>query len=135
MSDQNTTYTDQGIYTVTLTVTEGACSDQASQEVIVQLVLPLDFDMPNVFTPNGDNTNDVFSINPENAVALNMVITNRWGNVVFESDNVDAAWNGRVDNAGAECTEGTYFYQFTIVGEDGQIRKEHGFVQLVRDNP
>lgn len=134
MSNQNTTYFDQGIYIVTLTVTEGACSDQASQEVIVQLVLPLDFDMPNVFTPNGDNANDVFSINPENAVALNMVITNRWGNVVFESDDVDAVWNGRVNNSGPECIDGTYFYQFTIIGEDGQIRKEHGFVQLVRDN-
>lgn len=134
MSDQNTTYTDQGIYTVTLTVTEGACSDQASQEVIVQLVLPLNFDMPNVFTPNGDGTNDVFTINPENAVALDMVISNRWGNVVYESDDVEGVWNGRVNNNGPECTEGTYFYQFTIVGEDGQIRKEHGFVHLVRDN-
>jgi len=134
MSDQNTTYFEQGIYTVTLTVTEGACSDQASQQVIVQLVLPLNFDMPNVFTPNGDGTNDVFTINPENAVALDMVVSNRWGNVVYESDDVNSVWNGRVNNNGPECTEGTYFYQFTIVGEDGQIRKEHGFVHLVRDN-
>ncbi len=133
-SSQNTTYFDEGIYIVTLTVTEGACTDQATQEVIVQLVLPLSFDMPNVFTPNGDGVNDFFTINPENAVALEMVITNRWGNIVYESDDVEGVWNGRVNNSGPECTEGTYFYQFTIVGEDGQIRKEHGFVHLVRDN-
>lgn len=134
LSDQNTTYTEEGIYTVTLEITLGACSDVATEEIIVQLVLPLDFDMPNVFTPNGDGVNDVFTINPKNAVALDMVILNRWGNKVFESDDVDAVWDGRNQLNGEQCTEGTYFYQFTIVGEDGQVRREHGFVHLVRDN-
>lgn len=134
LNNQNTTYVNEGVYTVTLTVTEGACSDQATQTVVVELLLPLSYDMPNVFTPNNDASNDVFTLNTVNAVSLDLVILNRWGNVVYESSNdVNAAWNGQVQNVGLQCNDGTYFYQFTIVGEDGEEIEEHGFVQLVRD--
>ena len=134
LSDQNATYTEEGIFTVTLTVTEGACSDVATENIDVILLLPLEYDMPNVFTPNGDGSNDVFTINPVNAVSLEMVIFNRWGNVVYESDDVDGVWNGRNKNNGAELNDGTYFYKFTIEAQNGDIITEHGFVQLVRDN-
>lgn len=134
LSNQNTTYTEEGVFTVTLTVTDGACSDVATENIDVILLLPLEYDMPNVFTPNGDGSNDVFTINPVNAVSLEMVIFNRWGNVVYESNDVEGTWNGRNNNNGAEVTEGTYFYKFTIEAQDGEIITEHGFVQLVRDN-
>jgi gliding motility-associated-like protein len=101
--------------------------------VVVELFLPLLYDMPNIFTPNGDNINDFFTINPENAIELDMVIVNRWGNVVFESNDVNAVWNGRNRNDGAMCSPGTYFYKFRIVGMDGEEKTEHGFVQLVTD--
>lgn len=133
LDDQNTTYTDEGIYTVTLTVSDGNCTDQATQTIVVQLILPLDYDLPNVFTPNGDGTNDVFTINAENAESIEVVILNRWGNVVFESTDVNFEWNGQVQNTGADCVDGTYFYKFKIEGEGDQSAEEHGFVQLVRD--
>ena len=130
-TNQNTTYTEEGVYLVSLIVTEGACADTAYQTVVVNLLLPLDFDMPNVFTPNNDGSNDVFTINPENATALEMVILNRWGNVVFESNEVNATWNGTNKNSGTPCSDGTYFYKFTITGMDGESQTHHGFVQLV----
>ena len=133
-NDQFATYPEEGVYTVTLTVTDGSCTDQASQQIIVNLVLPLSYDMPNVFTPNNDGSNDVFTLNTVNATDLKLVILNRWGNVVYESEgDVDAAWNGKVQNVGQECNDGTYFYQFTIYGEQLEKFEEHGFVQLVRD--
>lgn len=132
-SSQNQTYTEEGNYLVMLVATEGACSDTAYQLVVVELFLPLLYDMPNIFTPNGDNINDFFTINPENAIELDMVIVNRWGNVVFESNDVNAVWNGRNRNDGAMCSPGTYFYKFRIVGMDGEEITEHGFVQLVTD--
>jgi gliding motility-associated-like protein len=133
LSNQNATY-NEGVYNVTLTVTEGSCSDQATQTIIVNLVLPLSYDMPNVFTPNNDESNDVFTLNTVNASDLELVILNRWGNVVYESDgDVNAAWNGKVQNSGQECQDGTYFYKFTIYGEQDEKFEEHGFVQLVRD--
>ena len=130
---QSTTYTEEGIYTVTLTITDGNCSDQASQEIVVNLLLPLSYDLPNVFTPNNDGTNDFFSINAKNASSVDMVILNRWGNVVFESQTVGDTWNGLKGNTGAACIDGTYFYKFIIMGEDEVEIEEHGFVQLVRD--
>lgn len=134
LDDQNTTYTDEGVFTVTLTVTEGSCVDEATETIDVTLFLPLSYDMPNVFTPNNDNSNDAFTLNTVNAKDLELVIFNRWGNIVFESNgDVDAAWNGRVQNNGAECNDGTYFYKFTIYGQQDEEIEEHGFVHLVRD--
>jgi gliding motility-associated-like protein len=132
-SSQNQTYTEEGNYLVMLVATEGACSDTAYQVVVVNLVLPLSFDMPNIFTPNGDGSNDVFTINPENAESLEMVVLNRWGNVVYESNELNMVWNGRNNNTGEPCAPGTYFYKFTITDLYGERQTHHGFVHLVRD--
>lgn len=132
-STQNNTYTEEGTYIITLTISEGNCSDQASQEVIVNILQLLSYELPNVFTPNNDGINDYFSINAVNAVSIEMIILNRWGNVVFETETVGQTWNGQVNNIGAACTDGTYFYKFKITGVDGVEIEEHGFVQLVRD--
>jgi len=132
-SNQNTTYTEPGVYTVTLEITEGECTDIATQDIIVTLVIPIEFDMPNVFTPNGDGVNDVFTLNPVNVVELEMTITNRWGNKVFETTDIEGTWNGRNQNTGEECTEGVYFYTFKLRGQNNEIVENHGFVHLVRD--
>lgn len=134
LTNQNTTYNEEGVYVVELIVTEGACADTAYQTVIVNLILPLTFDTPNIFTPNNDNSNDVFTLNGENVESLELIILNRWGNVVFESTDINAAWNGKVNNEGNECTEGVYFYKYVIKGQGDQGAEGHGFVHLVRGN-
>lgn len=131
LSDQYSTYYDEGVYTVTLTTEEGACTDEVTKTIVV--TLPLGYEMPNIFTPNGDGQNDFFTINALNAKTLEIVILNRWGNVVFESTDVDFKWNGKKNNDGAECEDGTYFYKFKIEDLSGNVKEEHGFVQLVND--
>ena len=130
LSTQYSTYLEEGTYTVTLTTVEGACTDQASK--VITVLLPLNYDMPNGFTPNGDNQNDYFTINAQNAMALEIVILNRWGNVVFESSDVDFKWNGNVDNGDVECADGVYFYKFKLTNSSGEEIEEHGFVHLFR---
>ncbi len=130
LNNQYSTYVNEGVYTVTLEITEGACSDQTSRTVTV--FFPMTYETPNIFTPNGDGENDLFTINAKYATELEIVIVNRWGNVVFESKDLNFAWNGDVNNNGAECSDGTYFYQFRIKGSGAQEAEEHGFVQLVR---
>jgi len=130
LSNQYSTYIEEGSYTVTLTLIEGSCTDQAT--AVVTVVFPLEYDMTNVFTPNGDNENDYFTINAVNAIELEIVILNRWGNIVFESTDLNFKWNGNVNNSGAECSDGTYFYKFKLKNTSGEEIEEHGFVQLFR---
>jgi gliding motility-associated-like protein len=131
-NNQSTLYNEEGVYLVSLIVTEGACSDTAYQTVVVNLVLPLSFDTPNIFTPNNDGSNDVFTLNGVNVETLELVILNRWGNVVFESTDINAAWNGTNNNTGNECSDGVYFYKYIITGQGDQEAEGHGFVHLAR---
>ncbi len=67
--------------------------------------------MPNTFTPNGDGLNDEFSINLNGTVlnSFEIQIYNRWGVLMFSSQNINVSWDGRT-SAGVKATEGTYFY-------------------------
>lgn len=127
--NQNSTYIDEGTYTVTLTVESGLCTDSDTKTITV--ILPVSYDMPNVFTPNGDGENDFFTINAENASAVSIVILNRWGNVLFESSDVDFKWDGKT-KTGQDVDDGTYFYKFSITDHTGIETEEHGFIQIVR---
>jgi gliding motility-associated-like protein len=113
------------IYIVTGTDTDG-CS---GSDTVVVNVTPLpqpNFEFPNVITPNSDGTNDVFEIQnlPANTEVL---ILNRWGNVVFSSDNYQNNWDGK-DNSGKELVDGVYTYKFKT--QEGKVG--HGFVTLIR---
>jgi gliding motility-associated-like protein len=86
----------------------------------------LTFEFPNVISANDDGINDFFEIDnlPENT---EVIILNRWGNVVFSSANYQNNWEGK-DNSGRALVDGVYTYTFTTVfGKRG-----HGFVHLVR---
>jgi gliding motility-associated-like protein len=120
-------------YTVTLyAMGDLGCVDTATLVIIIKNP-DLDFSIPNVFTPNGDNENDFFQmVNVENIPELEIVILNRWGNLVFESGEVNFKWNGLIQNNGAECSDGTYFYKVILKDLNGKEITEHGFVQLSR---
>ena len=62
------------------------------------------YSVPNVITPNGDGINDSFFVN---FPFEKMTITNRWGNVVYESDIMNSFWDGRNQN-GDICSDGVY---------------------------
>ena len=86
----------------------------------------LGFTFSNVITPNDDGINDLFEIDnlPENT---EVIILNRWGNIVFSSTNYQNNWDGK-DNSGRALVDGVYTYTFTTeIGKTG-----HGFVHLVR---
>lgn len=71
------------------------------------------YELPNVFTPNGDGINDVFEpkhVQLSLIEQFKMVVFNRWGNVVFETDNPALDWDGKDRLTHLDCSEGTYFY-------------------------
>lgn len=83
--------------------------------------------VPNVFSPNGDNVNDFFKIEgtPNPCWdALTVQIYNRWGQLVYESSEVEFKWDGTNKN-GKELPEGTYYVILTGVFGDKDVTSQY----------
>lgn len=119
-------YTLPGEYSVVLTVSEQGCTATAYQTIIVNGALPTEAIIPNVFTPNGDGQNDVFSIQTINGTDLTGEIFNRWGRKVKELNGLNATWDGGNNN------EGTYYYILEVKFLDDSIRNFEGHIQLIK---
>ncbi|MEI7597106.1 MAG: gliding motility-associated C-terminal domain-containing protein [Bacteroidota bacterium] len=94
------------------------------------------FYIPNAFSPNGDEDNESFgpegdNISPED---YQMIILNRWGNVMFSTNNFAERWNGTKDNKGTfrEAKEDVYVYQIRVRGEYNVIKEYVGKVILLK---
>jgi gliding motility-associated-like protein len=96
------------------------------------------YELPNVFTPDGNNLNDTFHPFPYRYIKdINITIYSRWGLEVFHSTEPDINWNGKTDNSGEELPEGVYYYT-CIVNEiylaGIKSRQLKGTIQLIRSN-
>jgi gliding motility-associated-like protein len=87
--------------------------------------------IPNIFTPNGDQVNEVFSMTTVNVISLNSKIYDRWGELIFESSEIKGTWDGK-DKSGASCPDGIYFYLITYSDVKHKTVTKNGFVQLIR---
>jgi gliding motility-associated-like protein len=124
------TFGSPGVYVVVLTASNGICGDTSEMTVVINPYEPLILHIPNVFTPDGDGTNDHFFIDVENGVSIEVLIMNRWGNTIAELNDFTARWDGTVN--GDDADEGVYFFNYTISGKDGTSQSGHGFVELYR---
>lgn len=129
------TYTNGGEFVVTLVTRNGACIDSISDTLVVLLVN----DVPNVFSPNADNLNDVFYVPAIGIGSYAVKIFNRWGKSVFECSTsgltTECAWDGKV-NDGSDAPDGTYYYLIDVLnkaGEPLEVENAQGYVQLMRN--
>lgn len=98
--------------------------------------------VPNVFTPNGDGTNDEFVVKFWSMQSLEIDIFNRWGKRIhtwqsgdvrgFEGTWTETVWDGRL-MGGRYASPGVYYYNVVGEGRDGEKRRAHGFFHLFRD--
>jgi gliding motility-associated-like protein len=90
--------------------------------------------LPNIFTPNGDGVNDEFRPFPYKFIeSIDMKIYNRWGGLVFSTNNPEVLWNGTNQQSKQPCSDGVYYYicDFTSIRLQGNVTETlHGFVQL-----
>jgi gliding motility-associated-like protein len=122
------------LYYVQITDEKG-CTALDSVEIAVNKIRPIY--IPNAFSPNDDNTNDVFMVYG-NAAALQirtMRIFNRWGGLVFEAQNVPTndpayGWNGMMHSK--KLNPGVYVYHIEIEFIDQEVRSYDGDVTLLR---
>ncbi len=114
------------------------CKDTFCQ-VVFNDRLP-DFGIFNVFTPGHINQlNDVYDIIIENETYYKLQIFDRWGKQVYYSEedyglNDQRNWNGKVNNTGAECSSGTYYYifQYRLPDQPELTKLIEGTIQLIR---
>lgn len=126
----DSTYLNGGTYDVCLVaLNKNGCTDTLCKPLVIYDALI--FTPLNVFTPDGDGINDVFSFTFKSfAVAqFSCVIVDRWGIVMYEMDDISDAWNG-TDKNGSDCTDGVYFYTYTGAAQNGEEFKGQGTITL-----
>lgn len=119
-------------YTVTLITTDMyGCADTAIFASLVNVTSSSTVTFTNVFTPNGDGINDVFSFNTQYMESADVSIFNRWGQLVFESNAPNSQWDGRTAS-GVVVTDGVYYYLIKGKGLDGKTYEKTGYIQVIR---
>lgn len=145
-------------YVVTLIAQQGSqCTDQTSLTISVAIcgctdTLAINYNpnatvddgsclipepeiiAPNVFSPNADNNNETFYLSTKNVISLQLIILNRWGNVLYDVASTDLInnnpfWDGKVN--GEQVKEGVYFYKYIAYGINNNEVSGHGFLHLV----
>jgi gliding motility-associated-like protein len=120
-SNLDTTFTHNnegsiaGCYYVTATDSVQYNNESDSSNVVCFDNCPI-YELPNVFSPNGDGGNDLFSaLIPYRYVKdIQIEIYNRWGQVVYSSTDPDVDWNGLHKETGTPVPDGVYYYLCTV---------------------
>ncbi|MFT5970059.1 MAG: gliding motility-associated-like protein [Flavobacteriales bacterium] len=95
-------------------------------------VNPGTFYIPNTFTPNGDGLNEVFKPVVSNLLEYELVIYDRWGKVIFESDQFKNGWDGFFIGTNNPVPQGVYPYQLYYQSPDNISKTLYGSVNLIR---
>lgn len=115
-----------GVYTVVVTDQNGCVAYATSR-----LTQPSMLEMPSGYSPNGDGDNDVFVVRGIDAHPNNeIVVYNRWGNIVYQKANYANEWDGNNVNGGS-LPDATYFVILTVFGNENIVLK--GYVDLRRN--
>ncbi|XOV66850.1 MAG: choice-of-anchor L domain-containing protein [Fluviicola sp.] len=125
----STTYPDPGIYNITLI----AIDDKGCTDTIVK---PINIEeewyvyIPNTFTPDGDRYNNDWSISTVGVKSLEVNIFNRWGEIIFTSNDLEFEWDGTY--LGLYVPDGTYTYDVNFVTNSGRDRNLRGHVNVLK---
>lgn len=125
-------FSKNGKYPVSLNViSANGCSDAVTKDVVSQIKFNIMF--PNAFIPNGNGRNDMFGAFGDNLsdYQVSIAIYSRNGQLVFESNDVNEKWNGKIKGTDRVCEPGTYGYEVFIKDKAGNMEKRIGSVVLL----
>jgi len=119
-----------GTYMITINDASGCAN--ADTVFLDNLQMDCDFFVytPNVFTPNGDGNNDIFFVRGKGIETLSVKIYNRWGNKVFEINDIAQGWDGTYK--GAEQNTAIFVFVLEATFLNGKTVSESGDVSLIR---
>jgi gliding motility-associated-like protein len=92
---------------------------------------PFEWEVPNVFSPNGDGKNEVFRVDAQGVDSFVGRIYNRWGQKLYRWEKVDSGWDGTTFE-GKEVPEGTYFFDLRVIDKEGTEHTRRGELTLLR---
>lgn len=125
-------FNEHGAQQITLIATnEYGCSDSTTQFIYVENVVLLY--VPNTFTPNGDQSNQMF--NPIVAAGVDLetyrlYIFSSWGDLIYETADIEAGWDGK--NKNMDCPDGTYIWKIEFKASNSINEQHSGQVSLIR---
>jgi gliding motility-associated-like protein len=116
----------EGIYFLTATNECGSHTDSITITKSLCNIL-----MPSGFTPNGDGLNDVFRVKYPFAVThFHFIVTDRWGEAVFETTDIHRGWDGTFK--GEPAVAGIYVWVISFTDIDGHDQQLKGTIDLIR---
>lgn len=124
MVHPNNTYTDPGDYEIMLIATDNkGCIDTAYR--VITILNEFYLYVPNAFTPDDDRYNNTFRVSSINVIEFNIQIFNRWGELLFESDDKNFEWNGT--HNGELVRDGTYVWKifYRSINDDEETITGH----------
>ena len=139
--DNSLTELKSGSYTLSITDANGCLY---AHEVVVPAISDdveecLPIYLPNVFSPDNDGVNDIFSIYVDDRTSIERILAlqvyDRWGGLVYEQrdfipDNGETGWRG--DSGGSALSGGVYAYKVTVMLTDGQVLVLAGDITLLK---
>ena len=118
---------DEYYYPSLHSVSEAGCEDSLTLEEGIY-VQPSQLSIPNVFSPDGDGTNDLFIFKHQSLKTCKLTIVDRTGKVVYkkEIDDIYAweGWDGNIKDSDRKAPEGQYYYVIDALGYDGKEFKD-----------
>ncbi len=119
-----------GTYIVAVTDSHGCQGTNSLDfDVVDDCLDPVAY-VPNIFSPNGDNNNDVIFVHGQDIKTMQWMIYDRWGEKIFASEDVAVGWDGTYK--GKEMPAGVYVFRLTLTFNDGTEIEKKGNITLVR---
>ena len=97
---------------------------------VVQSLGQTSVSIPNCFTPDGDGTNDRFTISSSGYDALKCAIYSRHGEVIYRFEGLGGSWDGH-SHAGTKVSPGVYFVFVELTDSAGNIEPHQGTLQVL----
>jgi gliding motility-associated-like protein len=108
-------------------IAPNGCEDTAMTTIVVRQT---NVYIPDAFSPNNDGVNDVLKVFVVNPKIFSLKIYNRYGELVFENNDVNSKWNGTYK--GENCEVDTYSFILDVTQQNGKQTHQQGIVLLVR---
>jgi gliding motility-associated-like protein len=112
---------------------EYGCNDIITKMLVIEEDLTLY--VPNSFSPNGDGKNDLFYVEglELDPVFFQLEIYDRWGNLVFQSNNIHEKWNGSVNGGEYYSQPGVFVYNLSYkISNSTEKQNVKGMITLIR---